>query len=196
MEQEFGVEILRRAGYGPAGPEVGGAIRIAVELYGGDCIVESARAQTEAEISRWGGKTYIVVHPRLSPQRGHFAVARMVAREEMRRAGVVGDENALAAFLVAPTQAVRRRFYRAGLALPELADSFCVTQTCLAMRVVEVGEAEGVVVTPERVYRPKRCLSWVSDESARKLARTNPRSLRKVPIVDEPGRTALFKRAG
>jgi hypothetical protein len=195
MEQAFGVEILHRAGCRTDGPERGGAFRIAVELYGGDCVVESARAQTEAELSHWKNQTFIVLRANLPPRRQNFAVARMVAREEMRRAGVRWDESALAAFLVAPTPAVHRCVERIGLDLPVLADAFALTQTCLAIRIPEViGDVEGVVVTPERVYR--RGLDWLIEDDVRRLAKTRPKALKKVPIVDEPGRCALYKLTG
>lgn len=177
------------------GPEEGGAYRIAVELYGGDCIIESARAQTEAELSHWKSRTFIVLRANLPPRRANFAVARMVAREEMRRAGVRGNESALAAFLVAPTPAVHRCIEQGGIDLPRLANTFALTQTCVAIRIPEVvAGVEGVVVTPERLYR--RGLEWVAEADVRALVKTRPKALRKLAIVDEPGRVALYKMTG
>lgn len=192
--EDLGREILRRARCREDAPEPGGAVAVAAQLYGGDCIVESARAQTEAELARWQGRTLIVMRKRLSVRRAHFAVARMIARRELEREGIKGDEGLLAAFIVAPTPAVRRCVASAGLDVHMVADAFAVTQTCAAMRLGEVGETEGVVVTPERVYR--RGLGWVSDDDARRLAMARPRSLAKVALDDEPGRIALFRRAG
>lgn len=194
--QELGWEIFLAAGFRPTDPPKHGALRLAVELYGDDCIRLSERAQTEAEPVRWGDRTMISVKARLSANRTHFAVARVIARlETAKRSSSVSVEK-LAAFLVAPSEAFKSRFVAAGIDLPRLAESFVVTQTCAALRIVEVGEGDGVVVTPERVYRPGSLLSWADDEAARALARGTPRSLRKVPIRDEPGRVALYRLAG
>lgn len=195
-EEMIGRDIFEQAGFTPADPPVGGAITLAVEIYGGDCIIESPRAQTEGEIARYKDREWIVLAPRLPTKRAHFAVARMLARLAIRAAGVVADERAVAAFLVAPPPAFRAKLFAIGLDLPRLADSFAVTETCAAIRVAEVGGDDGLVITPERVYRPSAGLAWVDDGAARGLASRASRSLRKVAIRDEPGRVALYRRAG
>jgi hypothetical protein len=187
---EIGREIYRRARLPLTEPVHGGAVGLAVGLYGGDVIVESNRAQVEAVPARVNGEQKIVIHPRLSPRRLNFAVARAIARIETGR-----EDASLAGYLVAPTEAFGRRLAHVGVELPELAQPFAITETCAALRVVEVGARDGVVVTPERVYRPGRLLSWADDATVRSIARGTPRSVRKVRASDEPGRVALFSVA-
>lgn len=196
MVEDVGAEIFREAGCDPRNPPEGGAVRLAIELYGGDCIRESDRAQTEAEPGRIGSARKIFVAARLTPRRMHFAIAHAVARIEIAKRCIDLDADKLAAFLVAPPVAFAERVDRVGLDLPTLAQTFAVTETCAALRVVEVGVGDGLVVTPAKVYRPGSLLSWADDGAARALARGAPRSVRKVRISDEPGRVALYRLAG
>lgn len=196
MDEVVGAAIFRAAGLRLDAPPAEGAFRIAAELYGGDCIVMSERAQVDAAPAHYGGAQRIVLAPRLSLQRSHFAVARMIARIEIPKLGIAADEERVAAFLVAPPRVFAARVADVGLDLGELADNFVVTQTCAALRVVEVGARDGVVVTPSRVHRPGRLLGWADDAAARAIARrVAPRSVRKVAIRDEPGRIALYRAA-
>lgn len=130
-------------------------------------------------------------------ERQHFELARCLARHELLRVGTwsADREAALAAFLVAPTPAVLHLVREVGLDVEAVARAFAITQTCAALRLVEVGATDGVVITPQRVYRRGRALSWVSDAQARRLAARGAhlRAASRVPLTDEPGRLALFR---
>ncbi len=188
-------DIYESAGLNPDTPPSEGALALAVALYGASCLVVSPSAPVEVAPARVRGQTKIVL-ARMSPRRTHFAVARGVAQIELAKRGRQDvDANQLAALLVAPPVAFSRELAATGLDLPTLATSFVITETCAAIRAVEVGATDGIVVTPARVYRPSRSV-WCDDHAARALAKGRPRSLRKVPIRDEPGRVALYRAAG
>ncbi len=184
--QQIGDEIITRAGFEPASPPPGGAVDVALRLYGPECIHRGA--VFDALRGRIG------VDLRLPPRRLHFIVAIAVAQIELHRMAMVASVELVAAQLVAPACAFRAELERVGLDLPALADAFAITETCAARRVVEVGGLDGLVVTPDRVYRDGRV--WLDDSAARALASANPRALHKIPIQDEPGRVALYRRAG
>lgn len=164
-------------------------------LQDGDFVITSRRAQVEGALAVVAGRTRVVVAP-MSPRRTNFAIARMLARRELRGLSSWTEEREreLAAFLVAPSPSVRAAYAELGLNITMVAQRFAVTETCAAMRVVEVGAADGLVVTPSRVYRPGTLLSWAPDEDARAIARrAAPRSVRKVALRDEPDRVALYR---
>lgn len=180
--------MLRLAG---APPSVApNAARLAAALVGPDCLRLVGHLPDGGDVD--GDRIAI---SRDSAERMNFAVARMLARRELRRRGAWDDqsERRLGAFLVAPTPVVEAVLSVEGADVPELASTCVITQTCAAMRFVEVGALDGAVITPHRVYRPGRLLRWVSDDQARAIARSRRQpSVRRVAITDEPGRVALF----
>lgn len=196
--ERIGREVYRKAARSPWEPPELGMVEIAALLYHGDVIRESAQAQVEATTAWVNGVTHIVVRKGLSATRANFAIGRMIARLELKQLGAWSEdsERDLAAYIVAPREGFRARLYQVGIDLKRLAQPFAITETCAALRVVECTETEGLVVTPDRVYHPRGSLQWVRDPEARALAKGSPMRLRKVPIVDEPGRVALYRRAG
>lgn len=194
--ERLGREVYEKADRSPWAPPRYGAIELAALLYGPDIIEESAWAQTESETGRLRDQAIIVVRKGMSPPRTNFAIARMIARIELKLVDLHSREaeDELAAYLVAPRESFRAQLHQVGIDLPRLARPFAITETCAALRVVECTNEEGLVVTPERVYHPRGSLRWVGDVDARRLAKGSPSRLRKVPIADEPGRVALYKK--
>ncbi len=196
---DVGRGVFAAAGLSPARPLRGGTVTLAAEILGGDFLRESERAQFDGCTAVIGGETKIVVKSGLRPQRLNFAIARMLARLELRASGdwTPELEGEVAGYRVAPAEAFGARVRVAGLRkMSELARPFAITETCAALRVLEIGIASGAVVTPSRVYRPRAGLGWVRDEHVRAMLKAAaPRSVRKVTIADEPDRAALFKVA-
>jgi hypothetical protein len=186
-------EVFRSVGASPDAPPSGGAIELALAFVGTDGIYVQPRALQEACIAVIHGKRRIVVRAGLHHRRAHFAVAAMLARLVGAHPNV---EAAAAAWIVAPPQAFSRALSRLGVNLPGLASTFSVTETCAALRTIEVTERDGAVTTPERVYK-RGSIAWVRDEDVRSLAsaRRTLRSCKPHPIKDEPGRMALLKTA-
>lgn len=190
--ETFGRGVLERAGVRVGEVPRGGAVAVARKLHGRDVIRVIPRALFEATTGELFERPKIVI-AKMSPERSHWAVARMLARIELRAANVTNvAENDVAAYFVAPRETVVS-LSQGGSSLDEIADVHAVTQTCAALRIVECGEADGVVVTPLRIYRPRGAMSWVSDDEVRRFAKGSPRSVRKVRITDEPGRVALLR---
>ncbi len=185
--EEIGLSLYRRAGLSPAAPVPGASVGLAVELYGGDVIREGVLGEQALPLRR-KGKQKIFVDGRLHPRRLNVAIARAIARIEAGR-----EDEDLARFLLAPPPAFRLQFERVGLDVEELARPFAIPETLAAVRLVELGVCDGVVVTPEQVHRPGRLLSWADDETVRRLARGRPQSVWKVEL-DEPGCVALIAK--
>jgi hypothetical protein len=177
---------------------------IAWRRLGKDGVILQPRAKLEATTVVVAGRPRIALRHGTSPPRANWLVARMLARLELQQRGIRSDplECAAAAWLVAPTDAFRRWLASYGeeidpCGLEALAENFAVPATCAAIRIPEVGGAAVAVVTPARVYKRGQQLSWLADDAVRELAaKPSPRSVRKVQVRDEPGRVALFARAG
>lgn len=177
-----------------------------MRLYGHDCIILQPRAVALATLARVNGRPRFVIRKGTAPARANWECARLLARLELAARGLASEEEerAAAAWLVAPPETFRARVSRAGehvetTMVEDLSAAFAVTQTCTLLRIHEVCESIApslAVVTPERVYKKGQQLSWLDDDATRSLARkSNPRSVRKVAIRDEPGRVALLARA-
>jgi hypothetical protein len=193
-----GAAIYRAAGERPWAPPSLGALQLAMNIYGPDVFDESRALQSDAYPVVDGDQTRIIVREGLHPRRRHFAIACMVARLELRRIGAwsLHVERALAGYLVAPTEALAIFVNEHGTALPPIARHFVITETCAALRAIEVGADGGVVITPAAIYRPRGELAWVDDATVRRLSQSNTlRFARRCVITDEPGRVALFTRA-
>lgn len=192
---ELGELLYRLGGFDVSEVPDGGAVDLAIALHGADVIVRPRHAVVEAALGRLNGRRQIMIPRFVSPARAHFLVAQMLVRAYLADELATADaalERATAAWIVAPTGPFRARLHAVGVDLRDLAETFAITQTCAGIRVAEVGGPDAVVVTPAKVYRPGRLLSWVGDEEVRAIAsRPKPRSVRKVPVRDEPGRVAL-----
>jgi hypothetical protein len=196
--EEIGRSIYHDAGLRSLEPPRGGAFELAALLYDGDVIHEAPLVHAASDTARIAGRTRIVLRPALTIERANFETARMIARLKLREGGRWSAplESLVAGYLVAPRDMFCDALLTVGFDTEALARPFAISHTCAALRVVECGEAEGVVVTPTQIHRPCGGLGgWMDDLTMRKLARSNPRSLRKVRIDDEPGRVALFRLA-
>src|SRR5690606_40673448 len=141
--------ILRAAGYDE--DDVPGSIAIARTLLGPDCIARGGAASTVS----LGGRHRIVIPRRCSPAEINFLVAHEAAEWWLRREGYDGEDvedvaNAIAASLVAPRRAFAAAVQQHGHDYPALAELFCATESCVALRLVEVMADLVALVAPDR----------------------------------------------
>ncbi len=186
--ESIGRATLRRAGIEPTLVPAGGAVDVAIALYGGDILGVGAVAPDTARLVA----DRIVVRDGQPARRMHFAVARGVARLELRgRRGVAARlERQVAAYLVAPREALA--LVADSLTIADLGSHFAMTQTGIVRRLGEVGRFEGAVVSASGVLRFGTRM-WLTDADLVRLAGATraPSSLARVELTDEPGRVAI-----
>jgi hypothetical protein len=192
--EAIGREVYEAAGMPSDAAPDGGAVELALRLFGQEVIYERPKPMVEAGIAVIGGTQRIVLKAGISHRRANFLVAAMLVR-------LVTDapfslEDSAAAWIVAPSAAFRREIAVVGIDIGELACRFAVTETCAALRTFEVTARDGAVMTPDRVYKRGPMLARVDDVDV--IAMTKRRKLascKRLAIGDEPGRIALLKTA-
>jgi hypothetical protein len=144
------------------------------------------------------GQERIYVRPGLTPLVEGVRIYHELAERHLRRAAEEdGHERAcdeLAYHLRMPRAAFRELLGVVGRDLGELAAPWPATQTAAALRLLEVTDTPGVVVTPREVRArgPEWC--WPPDTELRRLARSRalPAGLERVSISDRRGAVLLL----
>src|SRR4051812_9866658 len=99
--EKIGRSIFREACLDPfAGPVAGAAFELARRLYGRGSVVQ-ARILDDGRVARCGDRTVIAHRMGVSRPRANFAVAQMLARLALERAGVedAAKEKLVAAWI-------------------------------------------------------------------------------------------------
>jgi hypothetical protein len=182
------------------------AVDLAVRLHGGDCIRIQPHAFQEATHALVDGRTVIVLRDGLSAQRTNFALARITVRLAVREAAWwlamsgaerLRMENYVAAWLLAPSPVFRLMVAKVGTDVQELANIFVITETATSLRIAETGGPDTAVTTPITIHRRGPAFRNFAAEDLRTLATARSlRHVRRVVLLDEPGRVALFSRVG
>lgn len=199
--------IYARAGKSPSKPPKRGAYTLMTKIHGHGVLWDVANAIEEGGLGKLAGRRHFMVRDGISDERRNFVIARLLARHELLddsgyHAMSVVDrerlENEIAGWICAPPAAFVPAMKATGRNLRQLSFAFMLTETACALRIGEIEPDQGVAVTtPAIVHRKGRRFAWESDEVLRELAnKLNPKSVRKVKIFDEPGRTALLSKAG
>lgn len=205
----IGSRIYRAATFHPSdGVPNGGAIALANRVYDYKIVYE-AKIVAEGGVHTIAGKTRICHRIGLPRARANFVVARLLGRlfltaedewHSLHLEDQLRIEVSLAAWLVAPPDCFRAAIQQVGLNLRKLASEFTITETAAALRYGEVQDVDTIVTAendPQHIHRHGRLLAWADQEDIFALARkSNPKSVKKARIYDEPGRTALFARMG
>lgn len=177
----------------PLGPET-----IARRLLGRRCIRPAPRTlgPARAALTR-NGEQWEIWLPRGLPTRQRtFAIAHELAEWWVRRRvepWIEDYADLLAAAIIAPRQAFLPLYREVGADLPELAETFETSETCVALRV---GEATGIpcaVISPERVRVRGEPFGWPPANELRRLAsQASPRApIVRVRLGDQRGRTLI-----
>lgn len=192
---DVGRDIYRAAGASPLAVPDGGTADLAAAIYGDAIIRFQPGAILEGTLATIAGRRTIVVRKGLSPASLNFAIGKQLARLFVGGADDGDATRAVAAWLVAPPDAFRAQM-QAGLWVGALADAFTMSATSAAIRIPEVGGPDATIVTPLRVHRRGKFLSWMSDDDVRALAaKPGVRSLRREVVRSNPQCVALFARA-
>lgn len=200
---EIAENIYARAGKSPARPPKQGAFTLLTRLHGHGVVWNVANAMSEGELALLRGRRHFMVRDGMSDERRNFVLARLLVRDELltdsgyQSMSVVDRErleNEAAGWICAPPAAFVAAMKATSKNLRQLSFAFMMTETACALRIGEVEPEAGVAVTtPVLVHRKGRRFSWESDEVLRELAaKSTPKSVRKVKILDEPGRVALL----
>jgi hypothetical protein len=201
-----GALIYAKAGLDPRELRECVAVDLAVRLHGGDCIRLQPHAFQEATHAVVDGCAQIVLRDGLTAQRTNFALARITARLAVREStwwlamsGVerLNIENSVAAWLLAPSPVFRSEVARVGADIQELANIFVITETATSLRLAETGGPDTAVTTPITIHMRGPSFRNFAAEHIRALATARSlRHVRRVVLIDEPGRVALFSRTG
>jgi hypothetical protein len=201
--QRVGAAIYDLSRLSPESPPAGGAVVPLGRLYGESAVIWQPRAVSISAVARVAGRRRVVLRQGISVPEANFQVGVQLARlflsdlgEEVESEAAWRLAHAVAAWIVAPTPSFQEMLRRLdGVDLAALSRRYVITWTSAAMRVAESGGPDAIVTTPTRVYRRGKLLCWVNDGDVRSMAaKPELRSVRKVPIYDEPGRVALFAR--
>jgi hypothetical protein len=201
--QRVGAAIYDLSHLSPDSPPSGGAVVPLGRLYGDSAILWLPRAVSISAVAQISGRRRVVLRHGISLPEANFQVGVQLARlflsdlgEEIESEAAWKLAYAVAAWIVAPTPSFREMLRRLdGMDLAALSRRYVITWTSAAMRVAESGGPDAIVTTPTRVYRRGRLLCWVNDGDVRTMAaKPELKSVRKVPIFDEPGRVALFAK--
>ncbi len=205
IAEAIGEDIYRFAKCNPLEPPRGGAVEVAIGVLGGGAILFQPRAMAEADIAIVNGQRTIAIRRGIPASRMNFLVGQQLARTwltgehwymAMGAEGRAEITTAVAAWLVAPSPAFSARAKYMDGDIARLAGSFGITETCAAMRWPESGGPDAAVITASSIYRRGRLFSGFGDKEIRTIAAMrSPRSVRRVPLLDEPGRVALFSLA-
>lgn len=186
-------QVFAAAGMSAEALLLGGAIALAMRIIGPAAVYEVENALTAARLHTvCDGVHRIVLQAGLPHRRVNFLVARMLVRLVAAPAAVF--ECAAAARVVAPRDPFLAELDEVGFDIPTLASRFAITETCAALRAIEVTKRDGAVVTPDRVHKRGPMLAHASDDDVIAMSRrTSLRSCTRIAIGDEPGRVALMK---
>jgi hypothetical protein len=120
----------------------------------------------------------------------HELAEWLLERDGYREEDVEAVADALAARLIAPRRAVRQAL-RYGMAVPDLAEAFGATQSCVLLRQAEVAGAPTALITPMRVYVRGDVWAWPSESEVRRLVAEPRPGLAKVRLTDARRRVGL-----
>ncbi len=202
-----GLTIYEEAGCSTWAPPRHGAAELACGVFGSGVLRFQPHAFAESTTATVHGKREIVIRSELPIERANFAIGQQLAHlwlegeswyEGMGAASQRTLDQRIGAWLVAPLSAVQAFVDESGPNISALAKWCTITETCATRVLFEAGCQESVITTPNTIYRCGELLRGFSDVDVRHLATATrtPRSLRKVVLADEPGRVALFARAG
>lgn len=183
----------RSAGLSDDAPSPG--LELARRLLASDEPLVRSYSSIPAWLSKTAHGWRINVRSTKSPTEARWLVAHelaewMLEREGYREPDAEAVADALAARLIAPRRAMREAI-RWGLDVPELAEAFGATQSCVLLRQAEVSGAPTALVTPARIYVRGDEWLWPGEDDVRSLA-TEPRpGLAKVRITDARRRVGL-----
>ena len=183
-------------------PEQPHVPRLARALLGPDALHRGPRPiHGPAALIRVGDAWRIVIARSLPPRYALFAIAHELGHWLLARHGYDGDDEERAAdyiggALLAPRRAFLDAHRALGADLPELAESFAVTETGAALRLGEVLGVPLAVVAPQtvRVRGPEEWI-WPDEGTLRRWARGRAPGLRKVRLTDDPRRVVLDAQA-
>lgn len=166
---------------------------LARRLLGGEVI--PSHDVVAARLARTSDGWTIHLRPGRSPEEARWLVAHELAewileREGYRNADAEAVADALAARLIAPRRAMREAL-RWGVEVPELAQAFGATQSCVLLRQAEVSGAPTALVTPARIYVRGNEWGWPDETNVRRLVVEPHPGLTKVRIEDARRRVGL-----
>lgn len=195
--------LYRESGLDPSEPA--SPITIARAVLGEDAVElvpRSALRLTRAKLARVGDQWRIFVKRPVEREELNFFVGHELAHWAMRREGARFDDEAdeeraadyLAGCLVATGTAFRRAMRAVGEDLPELANVFQATQSCIALRLGEAGAHDLALVRPGLVrVRGQLSFVWPREEEIVRWARgAAPSGVVKTRLTDDPRRVVLF----
>lgn len=185
----------RDAGLDPERPNVA---QLAKSLLGPNAIQRAPRPiGGPAALVRVNDSWRIILGRSVPKLYALFAVGHELGHWLLARHGYRGDDEERAAdFLGGALLAPRRAFLAArralGEDLPELAKTFSMTETGVALRLGEVERHPLAVVAPAtvRVRGPEEWV-WPDESTLRRWARRPAPGLRKVRLTDDPRRVVL-----
>jgi len=179
--------IYQEAGADPADPP---GPHVLARMLGVTIRYDCVRLIGGAAFAVINRREFIFLRPGFPPLVEGVKVYHELAERHLRRArGELEHERAcdeLAYHLRMPREAFRWLLEDVGYDLAALAEPWPTTQTGAALRLLEVTDRPGVVVTPRdvRVRGPEWC--WPAAAELRRIARSTPPpdGLRAVPITD------------
>jgi hypothetical protein len=145
------------------------------------------------------GKPAICIRSTLPRAAFRWAVLHELAEWHLQRIGYRGENveqmaELVTACLVVPRAAFTARLRELGERWDQLAIGFDTSQTCVALRFLEVRDVPGAVDAPTQIRARGPARGWQSDETIRRLVRTEalPIGLRKTRLTDDRRRVLLI----